>query len=51
MCRMTYRVIDGPVAEVHTHLHTDAEEPGDEVITLQYTLLLKLHQKIVQISK
>ena len=38
----TYRIIEGSVAQVDTHLHTDAEEPGDEVITLQDTLLLKL---------
>ena len=51
----TYRIIESPVAEVDTHLHTDAEEPGNEVITLQNTLLLKLgvggeepHEKLLR---
>ena len=39
---MTYRVIECSVAEVDTHLYTDAEESCDEVIALEYTLLLQL---------
>jgi len=42
MASYTYWIIEGSVAEVDRHLHTDAKEPGDQVITLKDTLLLKL---------
>ena len=37
-------VIEGAVAQVNTHLHTDPEEPRDEVIALQNALLLELQE-------
>ena len=39
---LTHWIIDGSVAKVNTHFSRDPKESCDEIITLQYTLLLEL---------
>ena len=38
----TYCVSQRSVTQLHTHLHANAEKPLNEVVILQYALLLQL---------